>query len=95
VEEIRTWSGVRRVGHGDGQVVNPHGMDPRTVLRFVKTVGGWPGRVVVVACEPAEVEEMSVGLSPAVEAAAEGAVGLVLDTIADRQADAAYEEAGR
>ena len=29
----------------DGQVVNPHGMDPQTVLRFVKTVGGWPGKV--------------------------------------------------
>ncbi len=49
---------------GDGEVVNPHGMDPHTVLRFVKTVGGWPGRVVVVACEPAVVEEMGLGLSP-------------------------------
>ncbi len=37
----------------DGEVVSPHGMDPKTVLRFVKTVGGWPGKVVVVACEPA------------------------------------------
>ena len=38
----------------DGEVVSPHGMDPKTVLRFVKTVGGWPGKVVVVACEPRE-----------------------------------------
>ena len=38
----------------DGEVVSPHGMDPKTVLRFVKTVGGWPGKVVVVACEPAD-----------------------------------------
>ena len=30
----------------DGEVVSPHGMDPQTVLRFVKTVGGWPGKVV-------------------------------------------------
>ena len=37
----------------DGEAVSPHGMDPQTVLRFVKTVGGWPGKVVVVACEPA------------------------------------------
>ena len=36
----------------DGQVLDPHGMDPQTVLRFVKYVGGWPGRVFVVACEP-------------------------------------------
>ena len=30
---------------GDGEVVSPHAMDPHTVLRFVKTVGGWPGAV--------------------------------------------------
>ena len=33
----------------DGQMIDPHGMDPQTVLRFVKYVGGWPGRVFVVA----------------------------------------------
>ena len=27
----------------DGEVINPHAMDPETVLRFVKTVGAWPG----------------------------------------------------
>ena len=26
-------------GIEDGQVINPHAMDPQTVLRFVKTVG--------------------------------------------------------
>jgi len=77
----------------DGQVVNPHGMDPHTVLRFVKTVGGWPGKVVVVACEPAAVEEMGLELSPQVSAAVEGAVSLVLEQIAELQTDAAYEEA--
>ncbi len=30
----------------DGEVLSPHGMDPQTVLRFVKAVGGWPGKVV-------------------------------------------------
>ena len=50
----------------DGEVVSPHGMDPKTVLRFVKTVGGWPGKVVVVACEPAAGEEMGLELSPEV-----------------------------
>ena len=39
----------------DGDTINPHGMDPQTVLRFVKSVGAWPGRVFVIACEPAEV----------------------------------------
>ena len=77
----------------DGQVVNPHGMDPQTVLRFVKTVGGWPGKVIVVACEPAAVEEMGLGLSPEVDGAVARAVTLVLETIAELRTDTAYEEA--
>ena len=68
-------------GIADGQVIDPHGMDPQTVLRFVKAVGGWPGRVVVIACEPASVEAMGFGLSEDVEAAVDGAVALVLDTV--------------
>ena len=65
-------------GIEDGEVINPHGMDPQTVLRFVKSLGGWPGKVVVIACEPAVVEEMGIGLSDEVAAAVEGAVDLVL-----------------
>jgi len=77
-------------GIEDGQVLNPHAMDPQTVLRFVKTLGAWPGKVLVVACEPASLEEMSVGLSPEVERAVTGAVDLVGETIAELQSDAAY-----
>lgn len=76
----------------DGEVMNPHGMDPHTVLRFMKTVGGWPGRVVVVACEPADVEEMGIGLTPQVEAAVAGAVKLVLETIEELRAEALKPE---
>jgi hydrogenase maturation protease len=65
----------------DGQLLNPHGMDPGTVLRFVKYVGGWPGRVMVVACEPEQVEDVGMGLSDAVERAVGGAVDVVLETI--------------
>jgi len=50
----------------DGEVIDPHGMDPATVLRFVKAVGGWPGKVYVVAVEPVTVEEMGMSLSPEV-----------------------------
>ncbi len=77
-------------GIEDGQVINPHAMDPQTVLRFVKTIGAWPGKVVVVACEPAEVEEMGLGLSPEVERAVDGAVGLVVETVEQLGTDAAY-----
>ena len=45
----------------DGDAINPHGMDPQTVLRFVKSVGAWPGRVMVIACEPADVERDGLG----------------------------------
>ncbi|MGZ4357479.1 MAG: hydrogenase maturation protease, partial [Gaiellaceae bacterium] len=65
----------------DGMQINPHGMDPETVLRFVKATGGWPGRVVVVACEPELVDEVAIGLSAPVEAAVYGAVQLVVETV--------------
>jgi hydrogenase maturation protease len=70
-------------GIEDGEVINPHGMDPQTVLRFVKSIGAWPGRVVVIACEPADVEEMGWGLSETVSEAVERAVDLVLETVTE------------
>lgn len=74
----------------DGEVLNPHAMDPETVLRFIKITGGWPGKVVIVACEPETVEEMGVGLTPVVEEAVERAVELVLETAKELLSDEAY-----
>jgi len=68
-------------GIEDGEVINPHGMDPQTVLRFVKAVGGWPGKVVVVACEPLNVEEMGIGLSDEVAGSVDRAVKVVLEQV--------------
>ena len=70
----------------DGEAINPHAMDPATVLRFVKSAGAWPGRVVVIACEPADVEAMGWGLSEHVAGSVEEAVALVERTIADLRA---------
>lgn len=67
----------------DGQMLNPHGMDPETVLRFVKYVGGWPGRVMVVACEPETVEDVGLGLSAAVRASVARAADVVMETIGE------------
>ncbi len=75
-------------GIEDGETINPHGMDPQTVLRFVKSIGAWPGRVVVVACEPADVEDLGFGLSPAVQDAVERAVELVVETVTELRAEA-------
>ena len=79
-------------GIEDGTVIDPHAMDPETVLRFVKAVGGWPGKVVVIACEPATLGEMGWGLSKEVEGVLDKAVEVVLKTVEDLQSDAAYAE---
>ena len=78
-------------GIEDGEVLNPHGMDPKTVLRFVKSVGGWPGKVIIVACEPTSVEEMGMELSEEVAGAVERAVDTVLEQIGELQSNRAYE----
>jgi hydrogenase maturation protease len=70
-----------QAGIEDGEVINPHGMDPQTVLRFVRSIGAWPGRVMVIACEPAEVESMGWGLSEEVGSAVDRAVELVMQTV--------------
>ena len=70
----------------DGQMLDPHGMDPETVLRFVKAVGGWPGRVFVVACEPEVVDDVGFGLSDSVNGALARAADVVLETVAELQA---------
>jgi hydrogenase maturation protease len=77
----------------DGETINPHAMDPQTALRFVKSVGAWPGRVVVIACEPAEVQELGWGLTEQVGEAVERAVGLVVETIDELRSAAVPEPA--
>ena len=72
----------------DGQMLDPHGMDPQTVLRFVKYVGGWPGRVFVVACEPEEIEDVGFGLSAPVSDALGRAADVVLETVAELRSGA-------
>jgi hydrogenase maturation protease len=78
-------------GIEDGDTLNPHGMDPKTMLRFVKSIGAWPGKVVVIACEPQTVAEIGFQLSESVAGALEPAVKLVLETISELQTDAAYQ----
>jgi hydrogenase maturation protease len=75
----------------DGDVINPHGMDPQTVLRFVGAIGGFSGRVVVIGCEPGEVDDVGLGLTPAIETAVERALQLVGETIDELRTDAAYQ----
>jgi hydrogenase maturation protease len=55
---------------------NAHGMQPDVVLDMAGTLGADAGRVLVVGCEPANLEE-GIGLSPPVAAAVEEAVRVV------------------
>jgi hypothetical protein len=56
-------------------------MTPERVFRWVRSLGGDPGRVLVVGCEPLSLEE-EIGLSAPVERAVGEAVSLVLDLVA-------------
>ena len=73
----------------DGEAIDPHDMNPRTMLRFVTVTGGWPGRVLVIGCEPGEAEP-GFGLTPKVEAAIDAAIALIRETVAELRTDEAY-----
>lgn len=60
--------------------LDAHSMDPRAVLAMVAEMGGKVGRVLVVGCQPANLEE-GIGLSPAVTAAVDPAVRMVEDVL--------------
>ena len=68
-------------------------MDPQTVLRFVKSIGAWPGRVVVVACEPADVERPGLRSLAQVQDAVDRAVDLVAETVDELRGPQAATEA--
>ena len=70
-----------------GGPIDPHGADPVMVLRFVKAIGSWPAKVMIVACEPETVEDLEIGLSQAVGASIDKAVELVDEIINDIYTD--------
>jgi hypothetical protein len=47
-------------------VADVHLANPERVLTMAKAMGGLPERVLIVGCQPAEVDELGRGLSPAV-----------------------------
>lgn len=61
-------------------LVDAHSLDPAAVFSFLKTLGGEPGRVLIVGCEPARTEE-EIGLSEPAAQAVDEAVRLVRDVI--------------
>ncbi|HEU4488254.1 MAG TPA: hydrogenase maturation protease [Actinomycetota bacterium] len=61
-------------------LMDAHGMEPHSVLALLESLGGQAGRVLVVACEPAKLED-GIGLSPQVNDAVDRAVDLVTELI--------------
>jgi len=59
-------------------VMDAHGMSPDQVFAWLRKLGGRPGRVLIVGCEPAQIDE-GIGLSAPVASAVEEAVRLILD----------------
>jgi len=70
-----------RLGEDGPALADAHGMDPRTVFALLKTLGGTPGRVLIVGCEPFSTEE-EMGLSEPVSAGVDEAIRLILDLLA-------------
>ena len=62
-------------------VPDVHLANPERVLTMAKALGCLPPRVAIVGCQPAEVDELEQGLSPAVERAVPVATAAVERTI--------------
>ena len=63
-------------------MLDPHSLDPVKVLQLVKAMGGKPGRVLVVGCEPESVSsdldwDVTPGLSEPVQRAVDEAILLI------------------
>ncbi len=69
----------------DPAVGDAHGMDPATVLSFARRLGASPRRVLLVGCEPADVNE-GIGLSETAAGAVEEAAQPVLELVAAQHA---------
>lgn len=68
-----------------GVCENAHGLDPLRVLSMAKSLGASLGRIVVVGCEPATLEDDTgyIGLSEAVETAVEPAMEMIRSTVVE------------
>jgi hydrogenase maturation protease len=76
---------INSLDNNSGEVVNSHSMNPVRVLQLIHSLGGQPGRLYLVGCEPAvlETEDGAMGLSQPVEAAIPKAVEMIDSLIRD------------
>ncbi|MEY2439366.1 MAG: hydrogenase maturation protease [Verrucomicrobiota bacterium] len=76
---------INSLDNVSGEVVNAHSMNPVRVLQLIRSLGGQPGRLYIVGCEPAvlESEDGTMGLSHPVQAAVAKAVEMIDSLIVD------------
>jgi hydrogenase maturation protease len=67
---------------GPERAVDAHGMQPDAVIELLTLLGGEPGRMLLVGCEPAEITDR-IGLSAPVAAALDVAEKAVIDLVQD------------
>lgn len=75
---------------GESPLMDAHDMTPEAVLAVLQSLGGRLSRVVVVGCEPADVEE-GMGLSSPVAGALDEAVRLVRELLDERRDERSRE----
>lgn len=71
----------------DSVTVDAHSMSPDSVLALLDNLGGRATNVLIVGCEPADMEER-IGLSVAVSAAVDEAVRVVCELVERGRAQA-------
>ena len=62
--------------------IDTHNMNPLKVLAMVKSLGGDFKKIFLVGCEPKEVEELRLELSPPVRRAVPRAIASILALLA-------------
>jgi hydrogenase maturation protease len=67
---------------GDAPALDAHTMSPDVVLATLARLGGSLDRVLVLGCQPADLSD-GMGLTPAVAAMIDSAVGLCLELVAE------------
>lgn len=73
-------------GQESGALENAHGLDPARVLASARNAGARLGRVIVVGCEPALLEDETgcIGLTEPVEAAIDPAIEMIRSLVSER-----------
>jgi hydrogenase maturation protease len=89
VLEVRPEDRADLATAGGPQLFNGHGMQPEVVLGVLDMLGAEPGRILVVACEPASAEP-GMNLSAPVEAAVAEAVALVTHLVTEATSPPAF-----